>query len=333
MDKKERKPIPFDQILAVLLDDTKPFPPRFVYRLSDLEEAELVQLENIWTQVPLHRRRAVLEDVEDFNSDYVLNFYEIARLAVDDSDASVRLIAIRTLAEYEDDDLAPVFIAAAEKDDDSTVRSAASAALGNFIYLGEIEEIPEASLLQVEACLLRVYSSADAKPVRLKALEALGFSSREEVPGIIEAAYHSEDPDWTASALVAMGRSYNKDYHDHVMASLADDRTAIQVEAIIAAGELELSDAVPTLIDALQDEENNIRHSAIWALSKIGGEGVRDTLEHMLDETEDEEEEDILDAALENLEFTEDFARFSLLDFDEDDQDDDLYDKDILEDD
>jgi hypothetical protein len=62
-------------------------------------------------------------------------------------------------------------------------------------------------------------------------------------------------------------------------------------------------------------EGSEIRMAAIWSLSKIGGEKVRDTLEKLLDESEDDEETDMLEDALENLEFTEGFNQFGMIDY------------------
>lgn len=316
---KEKKPVPFQQVVDALLDDTKPFPARFIYRFSDLSPDELSLLKQNWGQVPLRRRQAVMEDVEEFNSDFVLNFYDIAMLAVQDPDALVRLLAIHTLAEYDDAELVDVFIQLAEHDQEAPVRAAAANALGHFVQLGELEELPKPYLKRVENCLLRICTGEDEKIVRRRALEGLGYSSRDEVNSLIKTAYRSEDTDWLISSLVAMGRSYNPDWRDDVMAALMDSRADVRVEAITAAGELELKEALRPLMKALKEKDPEIRYAAIWALSQIGGEEVRPALERLLRRATDDEEEELLEAALENLAFTEDMEKFLMLDFDEED--------------
>lgn len=62
--------------------------------------------------------------------------------------------------------------------------------------------------------------------------------------------------------------------------------------------------------------------AVVWSLSKIGGEKVRDTLEQMLEETDDEDEVELIEEALENLYFTEGFDQFTMFDFDSDDEND-----------
>jgi HEAT repeat protein len=82
---------------------------------------------------------------------------------------------------------------------------------------------------------------------------------------------------------------------------------------------LELRPAVPLLLDILEDENDlEIRHEIIWALSRIGGEGVRARLEELLETEDDDEEEDFLEEAIDTLAFTEDMNGFSLLDVNED---------------
>jgi len=55
-----------------------------------------------------------------------------------------------------------------------------------------------------------------------------------------------------------------------------------------------------------------VRRQAITALSKIGGEGVRATMEELLELEEDDEEIEFLEEALGNLIFMEDTGQFDM---------------------
>jgi hypothetical protein len=69
----------------------------------------------------------------------------------------------------------------------------------------------------------------------------------------------------------------------------------------------------------LEDEEDlELRRELIWALSKIGGEGVRDRLEEILESGEDDEEADFIEEAMDTLSFTEDMSQFDLFGLDPD---------------
>jgi HEAT repeat protein len=313
--------IPFPEVVAALLDEDNTLAARFLYRLSDLEPEQERKLALAWPKINVQRRQALMEDVDDLSvKDTLLDFTALGRLALQDSDAQVRMLAVRTLWEYEDKHLPAAFIKLVEHDSDLEVRAAAAGALGRYVYLGEIEELPEKIFRQVEDCLLQAAGGQQPVKVRQRALEALGFSSRPEVVELIQSAYHSQDKSWVASALLAMGRSSNKQWRPQVLEALESDLPLVCSEAVRAAGELEIKSARPVLLELLSDPDEAIRFASILALSQIGGEGVRDALEELYEETDDEEELGLLDEALENLEFNEGLALIPLLDISDPDE-------------
>jgi HEAT repeat protein len=99
---------------------------------------------------------------------------------------------------------------------------------------------------------------------------------------------------------------------------LTHTQPGIRAEAASAAGELEIKSARPLLLELLEDSDIDVRMAAIWALSQVGGKGVRRTLEKLLETTDDDEEADQIDKALENLDFTEEMAELALLEIPED---------------
>jgi HEAT repeat protein len=150
-------------------------------------------------------------------------------------------------------------------------------------------------------------------------LESLGYSSRPEVVTLIESTFHRENPEWQASALLAMGRSADERWEDEITVSLVNEDDRIRKAAVEAAGELPLKVAGPLLLKLLEEEEDDeIISAAIWSLSQIGGEDVRTYLENMLDQSEDDEQIAYLEEALDNLAFTEDLDRFDLISIDPD---------------
>jgi hypothetical protein len=309
---------PFQKLITAMLDESTPLEPSFLYRLSDLNETDLALLENSWDLIELSRRQGLMEDLAEMSrSDYLVSFAEVGQLAIKDPDPRVRLHAVRLLSEYEINQLIPTFLEMLEKDADIKVRAACATALGPFDYLGEIEELKASTLKRIEDRLLRVINGTDDQLVRRRALEAMGFSSRKEIPPLIEAAYHSDDDEWLVTALFAMGRSVNSRWKPQVLEMLDHIIPAVRAEAATAAGELEISEAVSQLIELLDDSEAEVRCAAIWSLSQIGGEGVRDALVLFLEITEDKDEADLIEAALDNLSFTEDMNLFTLMDLDE----------------
>jgi HEAT repeat protein len=313
------KPIAINKLIEALLDETTPFHPRYLNRLSDLEPDDAVLLADAWPNVSLRRREALLEDLEEIHlADDLLCFEAVARLALKDKDASVRSRAIRILREYELVDLLPTFQDMAENDPDIDVRACAASALATYVYMGEVEDISPSKLKRVEECLLRLVSGSDSAVVRRRALESLGYSSREEVNGLIKDAYSSNDQDWQCSALIAMGRSANSDWNPSVIKMFTHSQPGVRAEAASAAGELEIRSAKPMLLELLDDSDLDVRMAAIWALSEVGGKGVRRALERLLETTDDDEEADQIDKALENLDFTDEMRELALLEIPED---------------
>jgi hypothetical protein len=325
--------IPFQTVLDALLDESRPFPATYLHEFSDISPENLDSFMKIWPKVITKRKHTLMEDLEDMAvTDTLTSFEDLARPLLNDSDPHVRVQAIRLLWEAEDKKLIPIYLKLLDEDENYEVRAAAANALGFFIYLGELEKIPTDFHHETEARLLKVVNASESKIVRRRALESLGYSGREDVIPLIEAAYHDKDPDWVVSALLAMGRSNDDRWKKHVLSQLHAPNEDIRSEAIVAAGELELSSARSALLDLLDDEEDEeMRHDLIWSLSKIGGEGVREKLEELIEIEDDGDDSEFLEDALENLSFTED-AQFDLFgadsnhhshdeDFDEEEED------------
>ena len=309
---------PFQTVVDALIDNGKPFPPRYLHRFSDIAPADLTLLLKAWPQISTQRKHTLLEDLEELaEADTLTNFDDLARPLLKDPDPQVRIRAIRLLWESEDAKLVPIFLKIMNEDVDLNARAAAANALGLFVYQGELEKIPGELHHRIEDDLLKLVNSSHETLVRRRALESLGYSSRAEVVPLIEAAYHDKNPDWVVSALFAMGRSCDESWKKQVLSKLHAPDEDIRSEAIHAAGELELASARPILLDSLEDEEDlETRRELIWALAKIGGEGVRNRLEELLEIEEDDEEADFIEEAMDTLSFSEDMAQFDLFGID-----------------
>jgi HEAT repeat protein len=322
--------VPIKKIIEALLNVDVPFPPQLLYRLSDISPDDLELIKASWLKISLRRRQALVEDIEQLGeNDPLLCFDAFCRFALSDEDPQVRQLAVRTLWDYEDRDLADRFVQLMDKDSSSDVRAAAASGLGKFVYLGEIEEIPEKKLHRIVDHLLKICKGSDTSLVRRRALESLGYSCRDEVPPLIENAYYSGNDEWLSSALFAMGRSANENWKTLVQTMIDNDSPPVRLEAVRAAGELELKLCTDQIIERLNDPDEDVRSAAIWSLSQIGGEGVQELLEELCEDTDDEEELEYLEAALDNLTFTQDFGQFTLLDVADLDEDEPL-DEDVI---
>jgi hypothetical protein len=317
-DTLPKKTVPFKQVIEALLDDSQVFPAIHLHRFSDLNGDDLKALKEIWDQVPTNRRTTLLEDLEDlYEADTLASFEEVARLAISDSHAPVRAAALRLLWDYQGKDLIPVYQLLLEKDPDELVRALAASILGQYVYLGELDEISTNLLRAIEDALFQTVESGEAKLVRRRALESIGYSSRDEIPALIRNAFDSGDFEWMASALFAMGRSSDESWSSVIMEMLDHHERDVQLEAVRAAGLLELQAARKPLLRMVKAgiDDSELRSVVAWSLSQIGGEGVADALDKMLEKAEDDEEAEFIEGAIDNLEFGQGLDDFEMLNF------------------
>jgi HEAT repeat protein len=312
----------FQTVLDALLDHDREFPRHYLEFFSDIDPAALNSLLAVWPRVQNTRKLQLLQQLEALaEEDTLVSFDDLARALLTDPEATVRTRTIRLLAECDDPKLIPVYVNILHHDPDGMTRAEAATALGRYVMLGELDEVAESAHHEAESALLKAVNGEDIPDVRRRALESLGFSSKLEVPTLIESAYQREDPEWVASALFAMGRSADDRWEDDVVAQLLSEDMRIELAAVQAAGELGLTAARPILIKLLDDEaDEDIIEAAIWSLSQIGGEDARIYIESLIDLAEDDNQTEFLEEALANLAFTEDLERFDLLTFDRDEE-------------
>ena len=311
--------VTFKELVAALLDPDTPFIPQYIYQLSDLTGDELVQFKQAWPNIPPRRRQALLEDLEQmFANDNLLSFETICRFAMTDPEPKVRFVAIRSLQEYEVKDLLPTIMGMLEEESDEKLRALATSALGKYIYYGEIEELSQNLTKDIESRLLRIASGEDTTLVRRRAVESLGFSSHRDVPDLIQTAFDTKDEKWMASALFAMGRSCDNRWDPEVLKMLTHTSPRIRFEAARAAGELEISQAKPQLLELLEDVDRDVRMASGWSLSQIGGIRLQQVFERMLDEMDNGQEAQVIEDALDNLLFNQSIGLHNSPDFDSD---------------
>ena len=313
----------YQKMIAELMDGARGLTRRSLQEYSDIPPEALQAVLEAWPNIKLDRKRTLLEGLQSLNeSDTLVSFDDFARALLTDPEAEVRLRAIRLLDECDDVKLIPIFLKMLAGNADTETRAEAASSLGKYIELGELEEIPAKTQRQVEDALLEKANSEDSLIVRRNSLEALGYSSRPEVITLIESAYHRSNPDWQASALFAMGRSYDERWEEQVLSSLLDESPIVRLAAVEAAGELALTSARTILFQMLEEEEEDeITSAAIWSLSQVGGEDVRVYIENLIDLAEDDEQSEFLQEALDNLVFTEEMSSFDLMTYDADEPD------------
>jgi len=297
-----------NDLINALMDLEHQFPSKLLYQFSDLSSSEQKTLASCWSKVPLQRRQTFLQDLVSLaENDPVLMYESVARIALEDEDTDVCISAIDLLFDSEDRHLIPVYLRLlADQTRTEAVRAAVANALGPFVYMGEVEKCRPEVLHEIENSLLRAYKEDRSDLVKRRALEALGYSGREEIPPLLRKAAAMNDDLWLESAMFAMGRSADEQWEGSVLENLDHENMAVRIQAVHAAGELGLKKARKNLLRAIDIvEEDDLRHEIIWALAQIGGEGVERKLDALLAAAEDDDESAFLEEAMEMLNFTE----------------------------
>ncbi|MBN2556106.1 MAG: HEAT repeat domain-containing protein [Anaerolineales bacterium] len=303
-----------EDFLNQLADTDQPIPLDHIQLLSDLDTTQAAVVALRWPSISKSRRSALLDHCGRLAEEDVHYLFEpLNRIALEDPFSAIRIQAIRNLWECEAPDLIPILLARLLHSEQDEERVAAAEALGQFVYLGEFDEIREASLAEMETALFHAVEHDPSPEVRRQTLESLGYSSHPRVAGFISAFYKSEHEQDQIAALSAMGRSADPVWDEIVQAAIQHASPKIRLQAAHAAGELELDSAVDDLIELFDDIDAGIQAAAIWSLGQIGGDAARESL-LILEESDDELLVELVQEALEHLDFVEGSDNLSLFD-------------------
>jgi len=311
-------------LTELLRDPAARIPDSALRQFSDMDLATLKAILPAWQAMDADRRRATLARIAElFEADTRLAFEDLARALLTDPDPLVRSSAVRLLSESEDPQDAARLVTILDHDPESEPRIQAAEALGSFVELGELDELEPQLRERVEASLLNVMEGDAPSKVQRAALESLGYSSGDEAAELIGRYLAHHDPQWVESALSAAARSGDDQWDDPVLELITSPDDNVRLAAIEAAGTLSIAEARPLLLQLLDDEPDpDLYMAAIWSLSQIGGEDVEVTLESLLDQAADDDLAGFIEEALENLAFTEDMEKFSMLALDPEDEPD-----------
>jgi len=309
--------VDFSELVRSLQNSNKPPAPEQLSELSDLEASQLHELTEAWPRLAPDRRLHILKELRQLADEHFeLTFEAIHRMALRDDDARARQVAIENLWESQDASLVQPLLHLLADDPAAEVRQAAAKALGQFVYLGELEKLTQGLVQELEEGLLRSMGRDDSQPVRQAVLASLGYSSKAEVAALIQQAYDSGQEGQLSASLQAMGRSANEAWAPQVMAELYHAGPRVRQEAAHAAGELALQKATRELIYLLGDVDQQVRREAIWALGQVGGRLAVETLEALSESSDDAGEAQIIEDALDNLAFLEGTPDLLLFEFD-----------------
>lgn len=296
MRNRERS---FESLLADLADTNAPLRAALIYRLSDPSPEDLAALQAAWPSIPAERRQLLLSRLTEASEvSFDLDFSAVALFALEDQDAGVRQQAVAALWERDDPSTMRRLIALLRNDPSGEVRAAAAQGLGTFVLSGEYGMLPQEVVQEAEEALLTALTAQEPQEVRRRALESIAYSSRKEVPPLIEQAAQDADIAMQASAIFAMGRSADEQWAEHIMRALDNPEPELRFEAARAAGEIGLVESISRLIELTQDEDREVKEAAIWSLGEIGGIEAQNALFDLANHEKDDELLEAIEDAL-----------------------------------
>jgi len=303
------KEVPLDlrKYISEILDAGKLLVKSDLSRLTGLRNEDLKFLEQGWKNTDVKRRRKIVSDLHELTQKTLsLDFSRIFLSLLSDPDAKVRAEAVAGAGEEEDENIAGVFARIISEDPSAEVRTAAAIALGKLAMQGELGKISEQKTDAVYVALLATLDrQGEAAKVKNAALEAIAPLSKPRVRGLIEQAYHSENPDTRVSAITAMGLNCNRMWLTALTEELHSDNDNFRLAAVQALGELAEEDGVLFLLDTIQDENPKIQEEAIRSIGEIGGDEAKNILNALLQDPEQRIRR-AAKTALKVLEFCED---------------------------
>lgn len=316
---------PLTAVLTALFESEAVSIPA-LFRLSDMTPEELSEFDARWPSVNAERRTEIAQHMADISEEnFEVDFSPAFAVMLRDGLAAVRRSALDGLWDTTNLNLVRPIMRLTTDDPDIDVRATAARTLAHFVLMGEWGQIPKPVKQRVVDWLVPLYQDrATPAAVRRAALEALGPADHELVPGFIRAAYESRDMLMQASALFAMGSSADPAWLTIVLDEMRSPFAELRLEAAKAAGEIGRSTALDRLRDRLlNDDDYEVRCAAVVAIGKIGGDAARRVLSDSLDDDELFELHDLIEEALEEMDWSS--QTIDSFDLDWDDDEDDLW--------
>ncbi len=299
-------PLPIEETIADLGNGDNPLLTSRLADLSNLNSEESRFLEQVWAAIEPKRRRQIVHRLVELAEDnFELNFDSIFKNCLKDQDVEVRSKAIEGLWESEETSLINPLINLLEQDRSEKVQAAATTELGKFAVPAEHKKLRSSHTSKVCQALLTVIGDK-SKPIeiRRRALEAAAPLSLPQVKEVIMEAYQSRNSKLRISSIYAMGKNYDHSWLPILLKELANADAEIRYEAVGACSELG-EEAVPYLIELINDPDADVQMAAIQALDKIGGSEAKKCLEQCRDNSS-EVVQQAAEQALDELEAAED---------------------------
>ncbi len=245
--------------------------------IANSEAATLSQKWLGWTDdevLDLHTRLADLSE-----EDSGMEFECVFKAGLRHRDGRVRAVSTHALAETGDISAVSRILDLFNEDDELEVRSAAATAIGSFAALAAEGRLSERIRTRIFDSLSGVLEKGDT-PSELwrRTLEAAGSFDDPRISRFIDRARMSDKPEFQLSALVAIARTSDPRWLDHVTSQLENADSSVRFEAVNALGEIGDEPDAFYLEEPLDDQDLMVQLAAVAAAEKIAGPTAKQLL-------------------------------------------------------
>ncbi len=230
-----------------------------------------------WTDDEVLDLQTKLSDLVEEDSS--VEFECVFKAGMSHNDARVRTVAVHALAETSDTTVVSRVLDLLTDDEDLDVRVAAATAMGSFVALASegkfSERIRERMFSALESILIKGDTPSE---LWRRSLEAAGAFCDTRVNRYIDRAKESEAPEFRRSVLVAMARTSDPRWLDHVTSELENDDSSVRFEAVNALGEIGDEPDAFYLEEPMDDQDLMVQLAAVAAAEKIAGPSAKQLL-------------------------------------------------------
>ena len=296
----------FENVLSILKDQPESVFEKHARMLSDLSAERIGLLRTALSTLSDEKRRAFYDAMDETSlNSFEYDYSPIAKIGIEDSDGSIRASSIHVLGFEDSREIGSKILDAALNDPDETAQIAAIEILGQYMYESAIDNRIPVNKNRLHEALEKLIEEKK-KAVRQAAVVAYAISETKRVKEIISGFLGGNDREELISGLASVRHSLGEDWDESVLELMRHEDEDVSLEAIRAAGALQLKEALPALYEILSRFDRispDLLIAAAEAVAEIGDEGSINVLETLGEAVVDMDAEvtDAVDDAIDTI--------------------------------
>lgn len=272
----------FDNILQMIREQPERVFVKHARMLSDLTPEKTNKLRTVLAEISDANRSEFFQGmyISAMNS-FECNYTPIAKIGLEDSDGDVRTASIQVLGFEDDKSAGEKILDAAQNDPYEKAQIAAVQVLGQYMFESALDNRIPVNKKKLHEVLENLIESKN-QAVRRAAVVSYAVSEDKRVKEIITGYLAGNNRDELIAALEAVRHAMGEEWAGTVLELMRHEDDEVSMEAIRAAGTLQLREALPLLYELISRFDRispEMLLTAVEAVAEIGDEGSYDVLE------------------------------------------------------